>query len=96
MYKFTKDEFFEKKSLTSGKISSTMFVNNKGISVPIRMNLLFFERRYIMNWDGFREVWDEFLWFMDRVMQWLMYIFGATDKWPPDDYPNIDDTTSEA
>ncbi len=43
-----------------------------------------------MNWDGFREVWDEFLAFMDRVMQWLQFIF-AGGEWPPEDYPNIDD-----
>lgn len=46
-----------------------------------------------MDWKGFQEVWDEFLAFLDRCMQWLQYLFGA-GKWPPDDYPNIDDTTA--
>lgn len=44
-----------------------------------------------MNWGNFEEVWDSFLNFMDRVVQWLKYVFGATDEWPPEDYPNIDD-----
>ena len=49
-----------------------------------------------MNWDKLLEVWDEFLWFMDRVMKWLQYVFGVIDKWPPDDYPDIDDEKTEA
>ena len=44
-----------------------------------------------MNWDVLMEVWNEFLSFMDRVVQWLQFVFGVTDKWPPEDYPNIDD-----
>lgn len=44
-----------------------------------------------MNWDQFAEAWDEFLKFMDRVVQWLQYVFKVTDTWPPEDYPNIDD-----
>ena len=42
-----------------------------------------------INWDNFMNVWDEFLAFMDRVVQWLQYVFGAIDKWPPEDYPDI-------
>lgn len=38
----------------------------------------------------FQEVWDEFLAFMDTVMQWLQFVFGVTDQWPPEEeYPNI-------
>lgn len=51
-----------------------------------------------MNWNNFMEVWNEFLAFMDRVVQWLMFIFGA-GEWPPKDFPNIDDeatTTTNA
>lgn len=45
-----------------------------------------------MNVGRFEEVWNEFLAFMDRVVQWLVYLFsGAEGTWPPDDYPNIDD-----
>lgn len=51
-----------------------------------------------MNWDLLMEVWESFLSFMDRVVQWLQFVFGVTDKWPPEDYPNIDDqqTTTNA
>ncbi len=47
-----------------------------------------------MNWDVFMDVWEEFMWFMDRAFQWLQYVFGVTNEWPPVDYPNIDDSTS--
>ena len=42
-----------------------------------------------MNWDRVEEVWGEFLAFMDRVVQWLEYVFGVTDKWPPEDFEDI-------
>lgn len=48
-----------------------------------------------MNWDIFLEVWDSFMAFMDRVVQWLMYLFGE-GEWPPEDFPNIDDEKPEA
>ncbi len=48
-----------------------------------------------MNWNSFMEVWDEFLKFMDRVVQWLMFIFGATDKWPPEEFPDINEGKTE-
>lgn len=51
-----------------------------------------FERRYTMNWDVLMEVWDSFMEFMDRVVQWLQFVFGVTDKWPPEEYPDIDAT----
>ena len=42
----------------------------------------------------FMNIWDEFLAFMDRVMQWLKFVFtgeiDSTDgEWPPKDYPDI-------
>ena len=46
-----------------------------------------------MNWDNVMSVWDEFLAFMDRVVQWLKWLFeGAAngEEWPPKDYPEID------
>ena len=43
-----------------------------------------------MNWDNLMEVWGEFRKFLDRAFQWLQYVFGAIDKWPPEDYPEID------
>lgn len=43
-----------------------------------------------INWDNFMNVWDEFLKFMDRVVQWLQYVFGVTDEWPPKPYPDMD------
>lgn len=43
-----------------------------------------------MNWDNLLMVWEEFLGFMDRVVQWLQYVFGVIDEWPPVDYPDID------
>ncbi len=49
-----------------------------------------------MNWSNFEEVWNDFLAFMDRVIQWLMYVFGVTDEWPPEDYPGIDDPAEQA
>ena len=45
-----------------------------------------------LNWDRVGEVWDEFLAFMDRVFQWLQYVFGATDEWPPEDFGDINAT----
>ena len=43
-----------------------------------------------MNWDNFISVWDEFLAFMDRAMQWLKFLFsGSTEEWPPVDYPDF-------
>ncbi len=45
-----------------------------------------------MNVSRFEEVWNEFLAFMDRVVQWLVYLFsGEEGTWPPEDYPGIDD-----
>ena len=41
-----------------------------------------------MNWDNFMGVWDEFLKFMDRVFQWLKYVFGL-GEWPPVEYPDF-------
>ena len=49
-----------------------------------------------MNWDSLLNVWDEFLAFMDRVVQWLQYVFGVIDTWPPEEYPGIDDEKTEA
>ena len=43
-----------------------------------------------MNWDVFIEVWDSFMDFMDRVVQWLQYVFKVTDEWPPVDYPDFE------
>lgn len=43
-----------------------------------------------LNWDNLMNVWDEFLKFMDRVVQWLQYVFGVTDEWPPKPYPDMD------
>lgn len=44
-----------------------------------------------MNWNVLMEVWDSYLAFMDRVVQWLMYLFsGEEDEtWPPKDYPDM-------
>lgn len=48
-----------------------------------------------MNFGKFQELWEDFLDFMDRTVQWLLYLFGA-GEWPPADYPNIDDERTEA
>ncbi len=48
-----------------------------------------------MNWDNAIEVWEEFLAFMDRAVQWLMYVFGATDEWPPKPFPGFGDEEAE-
>ena len=42
----------------------------------------------------FMNIWDEFLAFMDRVVQWLKFVFtgeidSADGEWPPKDYPDI-------
>jgi hypothetical protein len=49
-----------------------------------------------MDFGLFQEVWKEFLAFMDRVVQWLMYLFGAKKGWPPEEYPNIDEKAENA
>ena len=45
-----------------------------------------------MNWGELQKVWDDFLAFMDKVVQWIQYVFD-TDKdkvWPFPDYPDFD------
>ena len=44
-----------------------------------------------MNWDGFKDLWDEFLAFTDRVMKWLLFLFvgGEENPWPPEEYPDM-------
>lgn len=44
-----------------------------------------------MDLGRLNEVWEDFLKFMDRVMQWLQYVFGVTNEWPPEDYPDINE-----
>lgn len=47
-----------------------------------------------MNWDVFMEVWESFMTFMDRVVQWLTWLFEGRangETWPPVDYPDIDE-----
>lgn len=46
------------------------------------------------DWDLFVEVWDEFLKYMDRVVQWLKFVFTGNEgydgeEWPPVDYPEL-------
>ena len=44
-----------------------------------------------MNWDIVMEVWDSFMSFMDRVFQWLEFIFVG-GEWPPEEeLPDIMD-----
>ncbi len=43
-----------------------------------------------MDFNALLNVWNEFLAFMDRVVQWLQYLF-ANGEWPPADYPDFDD-----
>lgn len=46
-----------------------------------------------MNLNAFADAWNDFLKFMDRVVQWLTYLFDENkenDSWPPVDYPEID------
>lgn len=47
-----------------------------------------------MNWDAFVAIWDEFLAFMDRVVQWVKFVFTGEngydgEEWPPEEYPEI-------
>ncbi len=39
--------------------------------------------------DAFMQVWDEFLAFMDRVVEWLKWVFTGEGEWNPDGYPDI-------
>lgn len=48
-----------------------------------------------MDLGKFQELWNDFLEFLDRTVQWLLYLFGMGD-WPPQDYPNIDDEATNA
>ena len=43
-----------------------------------------------MKFSDFQELWDNFLNFLDRSFQWLMYLFTGEGTWPPVDYPDID------
>lgn len=97
MCKTYKCKFFDKKTLTNVKLSSKITIDNLGISVPLYAEIIkkyFFERRYAMNWDVFMEVWESFMTFMDRVVQWLTWLFDGRangETWPPEEYPDIDD-----
>ncbi len=42
-----------------------------------------------MNWDNLLYVWDEILAFFDKTFQWLQYVFGVIDEWPPEEFPDI-------
>ena len=43
-----------------------------------------------MDLSKFQNLWNDFLEFLDRTFQWLMYLFsGEGDTWPPKDYPDI-------
>ena len=48
-----------------------------------------------MNLDVLMDVWAGFMKFMDRVVQWLQYLFVG-GEWPPEEYPGIDDEKTEA
>ena len=68
-----------------------MTLDDFGDRYPLKDYLLkIIGRRYAMNWDVLMEVWDSFMTFMDRVVAWLMYLFGA-GPWPPEEWPDIDD-----
>ncbi len=43
-----------------------------------------------MDLSKLQDLWNDFLEFLDRTFQWLMYLFsGENNEWPPEDYPNI-------
>lgn len=48
-----------------------------------------------MNWPAFYELWNDFLKYMDRVVQWMKFLFtgdgDVTERptWPPKDYPDF-------
>lgn len=50
----------------------------------------------MINWDVFMEVWDSYLKFMDRVVQWLKFLFTGEGTWPPADYPDFNEPTTSA
>ena len=43
-----------------------------------------------MNWDALLSVWEDFLAFMDKVIQWINYVFTGEGEWPYPDYPDFD------
>ena len=95
MCKTYKCKLFDKKPLTKREQRSKIALDNSGIGVPLSRKIIkkyFFERRYAMNWDVFMEVWESFMTFMDRVVQWLTWLFEGRDNnetWPPEDAPNL-------
>lgn len=47
-----------------------------------------------MDWNGFYELWNDFLVYMDRCVQWLRFLFTGEGEavkptWPPEDYPDF-------
>ncbi len=48
-----------------------------------------------MDLNKFQELWDYFLAFLDRTFQWLLYVFGVIDEWPPADYPDINEENTD-
>jgi hypothetical protein len=56
---------------------------------------IFSKGEYVMNWDAFYDLWNDFLKYMDRVVQWMKFLFtgdgDVTERptWPPKDYPDF-------
>ncbi len=45
-----------------------------------------------MDFSKFQDLWNDFLEFLDRSFQWLMYLFDSSkegEEWPPADYPDF-------
>ena len=43
-----------------------------------------------MDLKGLQDLWNDFLAFLDRSFQWLMYLFDGDregKEWPPTEYP---------
>ena len=45
-----------------------------------------------MNFGKFQELWNDFIFFLDRSFQWLMYLFDPdkeNSEWKPENWPII-------
>lgn len=49
-----------------------------------------------MNLDRLEQVWNDFLAFLDRTFQWLMYLFTGEGDWPPVDFPDFNEPSKDA
>lgn len=44
----------------------------------------------MINWDVFKDLWESFGEFLDRLFLWLEFVLGKIDTWPGEQLPEED------